>query len=72
MTPEIEHKKRCLYREWYSKRNQPTILDKRKTHNERFQAIYGETLDEYHARLKAENEKSQHGDTINFYRKAGR
>lgn len=62
---EFEQMKRCLYRQWYPMRSKPTELDKRKTFNDLFKAKYGETLDEYHQKLK-------HEATMNFYQKAGR
>lgn len=71
LSADEEHKKRCLYRQWYRHRNEPTTLDKRKTFNDLFAKKYGETLDEYHARLAAAANQG-HKATMDFYMKAGR
>jgi hypothetical protein len=71
LSADEEHKKRCLYRQWYGDRNKSTTLDRRKTYNDLFQKKYGETMDEYHARLAA-NANHGHKATKDFYMKAGR
>lgn len=70
-SPELEHKKRCLYRQWWPLRSKITQLNKRITHSEKFAQMYGETLEQYHARLKAET-KPEFKATMDFYKKAGR
>lgn len=70
MTPEDREKqKRSLYRLWWQKRNERTLINPRIDHNERFRQMYGETLVEYHKRLQ---EQEKLAGTMDFYMRAGR
>lgn len=60
-----EEKKRSLYRAWFPIRRNKTEKAPRITYNQRFEQIYKQTLDEYHAELKKVA-------TMDFYMKAGR
>lgn len=54
LNAEKENIKRALYREWFPKRNQPTQNNPRLTYSQRFAQMQGETLENYHGRLREE------------------
>lgn len=70
MNEEREHQKRCLYRLWWPKRSDRTLISK-KTHSERFGEMYGQTLEEYHKELAERNLKAKHEAAVRFYKSVG-
>lgn len=57
MLDEMEARKKGLYREWWRKRDQPTINNPKITYSQRFAEMHGQTLESYHARLRDEASK---------------
>lgn len=49
---ESDDKKRALYRAWYPIRKSRTVKDTRITYSQRFEQMYGQTLEDYHAELE--------------------